>query len=85
LTSAEFIGDYPRRLAVECAADGGQWSPCWSGSIAGILLRSLLDQSTTAAAAIPIDRDRVRRIKVTQTAVDPMNGWSIAEIAVLGR
>jgi hypothetical protein len=86
LTSGPFINDYPRRLSVDCAADGvGTWEPCWKGSVAGLLLRSLLDNPAGAAASIPLGRDGVRRIRVTQTAVDPMNGWSIAEIAILGR
>ena len=86
LTSGPFVGDYPRRLAVDCAADGVDvWEPCWKGSIAGFLLRSLLDNEGPAAAAIPLERNGVRRLRLTQTAVDPLNGWSIAEIAVLGR
>ena len=86
LTSGPFISDYPRRLNVDCAPDGVEtWEPCWTGSIAGLLLRSLLDNPAGAAASIPLQRDGVRRIRVTQTAVDPMNGWSIAEIAILGR
>lgn len=86
LTAGPFISDYPRRLAIDCAADGmDTWEPCWKGSVAGFLLRSLLDNPAGAAATIPLERDGVRRIRVTQTAVDPMNGWSIAEIAVLGR
>jgi hypothetical protein len=85
LTSGPFIADYPRRLAIDCAADGEGWAPCWNGSVAGLLLRSVLDDPATASALIPIDRDGVRRLRMTQTAVDQMNGWSIAEIAVLGR
>jgi len=86
LTSGPFIADYPRRLAIDCAADGSEaWEPCWNGSIAGMLLRSVLDDPARASALIPIDRDGVRRVRLTQTAVDRMNGWSIAEIAVLGR
>ena len=86
LTSGPFLADYPRRLRVDCAPDGvDEWTPCWNGSVSGLLLRSVLDDPATASALIPIDRDGVRRIRLTQTAVDPMNGWSIAEIAVLGR
>jgi hypothetical protein len=86
LTSGPFIADYPRRVAIDCAAgDSDAWTPCWTGSVAGLLLRSVLDDPATASALIPIDRDGVRRLRIRQTAVDPMNGWSIAEIAVLGR
>jgi hypothetical protein len=85
LAQGPFVSDYPRRLAVECAADGGEWTPCWSGSIAGRLLRNLIVDPATAAASIPIDRDHVRRLRLTQTVVDPLNGWSIAELSVLGR
>ncbi len=86
LSSGPFLSDYPRRLSIECAADGvDAWQPCWSGSVAGLLLRSVLADPATPSAAIPLDRDGVRRLKITQTAVDPENGWSIAELAVLGR
>jgi len=86
LTAGRFVSDYPRRLTIDCARDGADgWERCWSGSVAGLLLRSLLDNRAGAAASIPIERDGVRRLRLTQTAVDPMNGWSIAEIAVLGK
>ena len=85
LAQGPFVADYPRHVAVDCAADGGDWTPCWNGSIAGRLLRNLIDDPGTAAASIPIERDRVRRLRLTQTAVDPLNGWSIAELSVLGR
>jgi len=85
LSQGPFVSDYPRRLAVDCAADGADWQPCWSGSIAGRLLRNLIADPATAAASIPIERDRVRRLRITQTAVDPLNGWSIAELSILGR
>ena len=85
-SSGPRVADYPRRLAIDCAADGTDaWAPCWNGSVAGLLLRSVLDDPATASALIPVDRDGVRRLRLTQTAADPMNGWSIAEIAVLGR
>ena len=87
LTSGPFIADYPRRLAIDCAADGTDaWAPCWNGSVAGLLLRSVLDDPATASALIPIDRDGVRRASAApRRQSTAMNGWSIAEIAVLGR
>jgi hypothetical protein len=85
LAMGPFIVDFPRRLAVECAGDGGDWHPCWSGSAAGLALRAVLEDSRTAPLTIPIGHDRVRRLRLRQTAADPMNGWSIGELAVLGR
>jgi len=81
----EFSSDYPRRLSIECAADGGDWQVCFNGSIAPLVLRSVLIDPRLSTADIRLDRDRVRRLRLTQTAVDSRNGWSIAELAILGR
>ncbi len=85
LTIGPFIGDFPRRLVVECAGEHGDWRPCWSGSASGLALRAVLEDSRTAPMTISIGLDHIRRLRLRQTGVDPMNGWSIGELAVLGR
>ena len=85
LTSGPYVSDYPRRLAVDCSGDGSEWQPCWSGSVAGLLLHSVLDRPDRPSVTLSIDRDGVRRLRLTQSGTDPVNGWSIAELAVLGR
>jgi hypothetical protein len=85
MTFGPFYYDYPRRLSIDCAADGADWQPCFSGSISRFLFRGMLADPRSATAAIPLERDHVRRLRLTQTAVEPLNGWSIAELAVLGR
>jgi hypothetical protein len=85
MTFGPFFYDYPRRLSIDCAADGADWQPCFSGSISRFLFRGMLADPRSATAAIPLERDHVRRLRLTETAVEPLNGWSIAELAVLGR
>ena len=82
LTIGPFIGDFPRRLVVD---EHGDWRPCWSGSASGLALRAVLEDSRTAPMTISIGLDHIRRLRLRQTGVDPMNGWSIGELAVLGR
>lgn len=80
-----FRVDFPRRLAVDCAPDGGEWQRCWEGSTTAIALRATLDDPSNPVLRVPVRSGTVRRVRLRQTAVDPRNGWSIAELGVLGR
>jgi hypothetical protein len=79
-----FFSDYPRRLTIECSGDAGRWETCWQGSAGAIALRAVLADPLNARMSIPIARDGVRRLRLRQTGVDMLNGWSIAELTVLG-
>jgi hypothetical protein len=80
-----FTFDFPRRLVVECASASGRWQECWRGSTTALAMRAVVADPGNPVIAIPIDRTGVRRLRLRQTAVDPANGWSIAELAVFGR
>jgi hypothetical protein len=80
-----FVDDFPRRLEIDCAAEHGEWRPCWAGSTSGLALRAVLADARAAPLTIPIGLERVRRIRLSQTDRDPVNAWSIGELAVLGR
>ena len=79
-----YVQDFPRALAVDCAAEAGAWMDCWHGSTAAAALRGILSDPARAPITIPIQRDGVRFIRLRQTAVDNLNGWSIAELLVFG-
>jgi F5/8 type C domain len=85
LDHGPFMGDFPRQLVVDCAAEGEAWQECWHGSSAALTLRAAIADPRTVALTIPIGRPAVRRLRLRQTAADPQNGWSIAELTVLGR
>jgi hypothetical protein len=86
LSLGPFAADYPRQLSVDCAGErGDDWQECWSGSGAALALRGALDDPHTVALTIPLARHAVRRLRLRQTAKDAENGWSIAEVTVLGR
>lgn len=85
LTMGEVVVDFPRRLGIDCRGERGEFKPCWSGSAAGLALRAALENPRTAAMTIPIGLEHIRHLRLRQTGADPANGWSIAELAVLGR
>lgn len=76
--------DFPRALSVECAPDDAPLDVCWSGPAAALALRGVLEDPVRAPLVIPIGRS-ARRIKLRQTAADSFNGWSIAELQIIGR
>jgi hypothetical protein len=80
-----FTFDFPRRLVVDCASGSGAWQECWRGSTTALAMRAVLTDEGNPVITIPIERAAVRRLRLRQTAVDPRNGWSIAELAVFGR
>ena len=80
-----FISDYPRQLAVECTGDAERWEPCWTGSAGAIALQGVRDDPRNPVMSVPIERPGVRRLRLRQTGADPLNGWSIADLAVFGR
>jgi hypothetical protein len=80
-----YVQDFPRGLEVDCAGENTEWTRCWDGSPAALAVAGILKDPVHAPMNIPVDRPGVRRIRLHQTAVDPKNGWSIAELVVLGR
>jgi hypothetical protein len=79
-----FKSDFPRQITVECADESATWEVCWRGSGARLALRSVLDDPRNPVLRVPLDRRAVRRLRIRQTAADPLNGWSIAELVVHG-
>jgi hypothetical protein len=79
-----FWPDYPRLLAIDCAADGNDWDQCWAGSPAALALEGALVDPRNPAMIAAIGRPAVRRIRLRQLGADQSNAWSIAELAVLG-
>ena len=79
------VGDVPRRLAVECAGERGEWQTCWRGSALAAAVRGALDDPQHVPMILPIDRPAVRRLRLRETAADSDRPWSIAELVVIGR
>jgi hypothetical protein len=85
LALGRFVQDYPRSLDIDCAGDQTEWQSCWRGSTAAAAVRGVLEDPVSTPMEFVVDRAAVRRIRLRQTAVDNLNGWSIAELAVFGQ
>jgi hypothetical protein len=85
LTLGPFFSDFPRRLSVECSVDRRQWDVCWRGSAAALALRATLDDPLIATIIIPVAGRSAQYVRLRQTGVDAVNGWAVAELAVIGR
>jgi hypothetical protein len=85
LSQGPYTMDFPRGLAVDCAADRDSWSSCWTGSSTALAVRGLLDDPRTGTLTIPVSAHDVRYLRVRQTGADAVNGWAVAELAVFGR
>jgi hypothetical protein len=79
------VGDVPRRLTVECAAEHGEWQTCWRGSALAAAVRGALDDPLRVPMPLPIGRPGVRRLRLRELADDTDRPWSIAELIVHGR
>lgn len=80
-----FVFDYPRRLAIDCSLEPDAWRPCWQGSAGAAAVGGALDSPREAAMTLYIDHVGARWIRLRQTGADRVNGWSIAELGVVGR
>ncbi len=74
--------DFPRRLAIDVSVDGVQWQAVSNGSVALETYSAALAQPKDVPVVLPIGRDAVRFIRLTQTG-SSKEDWSIAEVRVL--
>jgi len=73
---------YPRMLYAEVSADGASWRLAAGGNTVLSTYDAALQSPREVPVTIPIERDRVRFIRLRQAAVDP-HGWSIVELRVI--
>lgn len=75
---------YPRDVRVDCAGSDHAWQPCWTGSSSAAALSAALQDPRTMPITLFIRRGAVRRLRLRQLGVDPLDAWSIAELSVYG-
>jgi hypothetical protein len=74
--------DFPRRLTIDVSPDGQQWQTVSNGSVALETYYAALAHPKDVPIVLPIGRDAVRFIRLTQTG-SSKDEWSIAEVRVL--
>ena len=79
-----YPGQYPRGLTVEVSADGGAWSPVYTGGTALETYDAALRSPREVPVTLPVRHDHVRFIRLRQTAIEPRYGWTIVELRVIG-
>ena len=79
-----YPGQYPRGLAVDVSTDGVEWSTVYTGGTALETYDAALRSPREVPVTLPVHRDRVRFVRLRQTASDPGYGWTIVELRVIG-
>jgi hypothetical protein len=77
-----YASQYPRMLLADVSTDGATWRAAASGNTVLATYDAALESPREVPVAIPIAQDRVRFIRLRQTAQDP-HGWSIVELRVI--
>jgi hypothetical protein len=77
-----YASQYPRILVADVSADGAAWRAAASGSTVLATYDAALRSPREIPVVIPIEQDRVRFIRLRQTAQDT-HGWSIVELRVI--
>ena len=80
-----YVADFPRALVVDTSADGGVWSPAWSGRTAGLAFMAALNFPQVTPIRIPIEPRDARFIRMRQMDTEAIYYWSIAELRLFGR
>jgi hypothetical protein len=78
-----YPGQYPRGLTLEVSADGATWSPVYNGGTALETYDAALRAPREVPVTLAVHLDRVRFIRLRQTASEPNYGWTIVELRVI--
>jgi hypothetical protein len=79
-----YPGQYPRGLTIEVSADGAAWSPVYTGGTALETYDAAVRSPREVPVTLSVHRDRVRFVRLRQTASEPRYGWTIVELRVIG-
>ena len=77
-----YPSQYPRRLGVDVSPDGVAWTVLRTGGTALDTYDAAVRSPREVPVTIPIDRERVRFIRLRQMQPDS-HGWSIVELRVI--
>lgn len=82
-TLGPFYYDFPRLLTVEVSEDREQWLQVYTGDTTAGTLRAALADPRLVDLQLRFPPTSARYIRLTQSGVDPVFYWSVAEIAAL--
>jgi hypothetical protein len=85
LATGDFPSDFPRILSIDASIDGREWTTCWRGPTASLVLVGAMHEIRTAPLTIAFEASPARFVRLRQLGSDPHAYWSIAELAVYGR
>lgn len=79
-----YAAQYPRALTIAISTDGVEWATVYTGGTALETYDAALRSPREVPVTLPVHRDRVRFVRLRQTASDPLHGWTIVELRVIG-
>jgi hypothetical protein len=82
MTLGPYAGSLPAALRIEGAADDGQWTPLWVGSLLDAGVAAALAHPRDVPVRIPVSA-RVRMLRLTPIGLDLRYGWGAVELSAI--
>jgi len=80
-----FVNDFPRQLTVETSLDNDTWSQAWNGNVGVIAMSAALENPREFMLPFEFQPRFARYVRFTQTAVEDVFYWSVAELRIRGK
>jgi hypothetical protein len=80
-----YVTDFPRQLTIETSIDNEQWSQAWQGNVGVIAISAALEDPRNFTLPFAFEPRPARYVRFTQTGVEDVFYWSIAELRIRGR
>jgi len=84
MSIGRYVGDFPLELRVDTSTDGLSWSPAWSGRTGLLVFDAFLRDPYGVPLRVAIAPRAARFVRLTQTGLEMVHDWSIAELRILG-
>ena len=79
-----YVTDFPRQLTIETSTDNERWSQAWSGNVAVMAMSAGLEDPRQFTLPFQLQPRPARYIRFTQTGIEDVFYWSIAELRIRG-
>jgi hypothetical protein len=76
---------FPRRLSIEASVDGRDWAVLWTGPTGGRAFTAAVIAPRRVPLRVCFPAARARYLRLRLQAGEPVAGWAVAELVVLGR
>jgi hypothetical protein len=81
MSLGQFARDFPRRLAIDVSADGGEWERVWEGPTAAMAMLAAIERPRACAMRFAFAARNARFVRL-RPLVEHKNLWRVAEIQV---